>query len=420
MSQLRKFLGPAAIYALTTVLSSAIPFAMLPIMTRHLSPDAYGLVTAFMLAMSILGALTGLSVHGAVSIRYFQQDRYDLPRYVGACLLILGGTSVGAVTCVAMLGPLFKQYTGLQVGWLVAAITASAAQFVIQIQLTLWQSAGQPLRFGALRICQTLTDALVTLGLVVGLGWAWEGRMSGIVLGCILTAMVAMAMMLWQRHVRFDGARAYVGDALRYGMPLVAHVLGGLLITAGDKIIVGSMLSLADLGQYAVAAQVAMILTVIFDAVFKAFHPWVIANSLKPERRLQVVRATYRLLAATTLAGVAFYIIAMVSFELFVGSHYAAGRGLLLPLTIAAMLRCGYFSTAIFINIADKNKYLATNSLMSGALGLAAAAALTPVLGVKGAAYGMVISEALTFVLNLRCSIKVFPMPWMAIWKAGR
>jgi O-antigen/teichoic acid export membrane protein len=420
MSQLRKFLGPAAIYALTTVLSSAIPFAMLPVMTRHLSPDAYGMVTAFMLAMSILGALTGLSVHGAVSIRYFQQDRYDLPRYVGACLLILGGTSLGAAAGVALLGPLFEQYTGLRVDWLVAAVLASAAQFVIQIQLTLWQSAGQPLRFGALRICQTLTDALVTLGLVVGLGWAWEGRLTGIVLGCFLTAVVAMAMMLWQRHVRFVGARAYVGDALRYGTPLVAHVLGGLLITAGDKIIVGSMLSLADLGQYAVAAQVAMILTVVFDAVFKAFHPWVIANSLKPERRVQVVRATYRLLAATTLVGVAFYVIAMVGFELFVGSRYAAGRDLLLPLTLAAMLRCGYFSTAIFINIADKNRYLAANSLMSGALGLAAAAALTPVIGVKGAAFGVVISEALSFVLNLRCSIRVFPMPWMAAWKAGR
>lgn len=420
MSQLRKFLGPAAIYALTTALCSAIPFAMLPVMTRHLSPEAYGLVTVFMLSMSVLGALTGLSVHGAVSIRYFQQDRYDLPRYVGACLLILGGTSLGAATCVVLLGPLFVQYTGLQAGWLVAAVLASAAQFVIQIQLTLWQSAGQPLRFGALRICQTLTDGLVTLGLVVGLGWAWEGRLTGIVLGCGLTAMVAMTLMLRQRQVRFSGARAYVGDALRYGTPLVGHMLGGLLITAGDKIIVGSMLSLADLGQYAVAAQVSMILTVVFDAVFKAFHPWVIANSLKPEQRQQVVRATYRLLAATTLAGVAFYLIAMVSFELFVGSRYAAGRDLLLPLIVAAILRCGYFSTAIFINIADKNKYLAANSLMSGALGVAAAAALTPVIGVKGAAYGVVISEALSFVLNLRCSIKVFPMPWMTAWKAGR
>ncbi|MCE4538171.1 oligosaccharide flippase family protein [Pelomonas sp. P7] len=389
-------------------------------MTRHLSPDSYGLVTAFTLAMSILGALTGLSVNGAVSIRYFQQDRYDLPRYVGACLQILAGTSLASVSCVTLLGPLFVQYTGLHVGWLITAVLASAAQFIIQIQLTLWQSAGQPLRFGALRILQTLTDALVTLALVVGLGWAWEGRLVGIVVGCGLTALVAMLLMLQRHQVRFQGATAYVGDALRYGTPLVAHVLGGLLITAGDKIIVGSTLSLADLGQYAVAGQVAMILTVLFDAVFKAFHPWVIANSLNPELRVQVVRATYRLLAGTTLAAAAFYAIAMVGFELFVGSHYAAGRDLLLPLTIAAMFRCGYFATAIFINIADKNRYLAANSLLSGVLGVATAAALTSVIGVKGAAYGVLVSEMLSFALNLRCSIKVFPMPWIAAWKAGR
>lgn len=420
MSQVGRFLGSAAIYASTTAISAVIPFAMLPVMTRHLSPDAYGLVTAFMLAISILGALTGLSVHGAISIRYFQKDRYDLPRYVGSCLLILGVTSLTAAACVALLHPLFEQYTGLRVGWMLAAVLASAAQFVVQIQLTLWQSAGQPLRFGMLRIFQTLTDALVTLGLVVVLGWAWEGRLTGIVLGLGLTAIVAIVLMLQQRQVIFSGAKLYVGDALSYGMPLVAHALGGLLITAGDKIIVGSMLSIADLGQYAVASQVAMIIAVLFDAVFKAFHPWVIENSLQPERHLQVVRATYKLLVATTLAGVAFYAVAMAGFELFVGSHYSAGRDLLLPLTIAAMLRCFYFSTAIFINIAGKNKYLAANSLISGALGVAAAAALTPLLGLKGAAYGVVISELFSFVLNLRCSIKVFPMPWMAAWKSGR
>ena len=417
MTTLKTFVGPAAIYALTSVLSSAIPFLMLPVLTRYLSPDDYGIVTAFTLAVSILGALIGLSVHGAVGIRYFQRDQYDMPRYIGACLTILACTSMAALGVSALAGPFIENLIGLRTTWLTAAVVLSAAQFATQIQLTLWQSQGRPVNFGMLRIFQAALDSCLTLFLVVSLGWAWQGRMAGMVISATLTALLAILALSRGDGIRLKGTGPYVRDALQYGLPLVVHVLGGLLITAGDKIVVGGLLSLEELGHYTVAAQVAMVLNVIFDAVFKAFHPWIIEQSLIAERRVQVVRTIYRVLLATTAFGAAFYVVASAGFHLFVGSRYAAGQPLLLPLVLAAMIRCGYFATAIFINVAGRNEHLAANSLLSGLIGVGAAAMLAPQIGMRGAAYGVVISELLSFLLNLRSSMKVFPMPWGRAWK---
>ena len=43
----RGLVGNAAIYTLANVTNSAIPFLLLPVLTRVLSPEEYGLVTIF-------------------------------------------------------------------------------------------------------------------------------------------------------------------------------------------------------------------------------------------------------------------------------------------------------------------------------------------------------------------------------------
>jgi O-antigen/teichoic acid export membrane protein len=399
------------VYALTNLASSGVPFLMLPVLTRVLSPHDYGMFTAFSLAVTCLAALTGLSVHGAVAIRYFESDRFDLPRYVGACFTILL-TTTAAVSLVTIAAAPWIGALGVSAGWVLVATLVSACQFAVQIRLLLWQSAGQAWRYGALRLAQASTDAATSLLLVLAAGLAWQGRALGITAAALLAAAIGMATLVRDRSVRFSSSMQYVPDALRFGAPLVVHTLGGLLITTGDKMIVGSLLSLRDLGTYAVAAQLATVLNVLYDALFKAFQPWVIERALLVDRRRAVVRTIYKLLLGTTAFGVVFLAVAYLGYPHLVGDSYRDGIALLAPLVAAGIVRCGYFATAIFISVAGRNEHLAVNSIVSGGLGLAAAALLVPRIGIVGAAYGVLLAELFSLMLNLRSSTRVFPMPW--------
>src|SRR5690606_13004257 len=93
----RSLLGPALIYAVSNGLAAGLPLLLLPILTRTLTPDEYGLVAMFSVVVTAFGALTGLSVHGAVSMRYFDRDSLDFPRYVGSCLAILAVSTCGTL-----------------------------------------------------------------------------------------------------------------------------------------------------------------------------------------------------------------------------------------------------------------------------------------------------------------------------------
>ena len=76
---------------------AAVPLMLVPWLTRVLSPVDYGLVAMFSILVQLFSALTGLSVQGAVSVRFFDQDELDFPRYVASCLAVLAGSTLARV-----------------------------------------------------------------------------------------------------------------------------------------------------------------------------------------------------------------------------------------------------------------------------------------------------------------------------------
>lgn len=61
----------SAVYLFSNILNAAIPFALLPILTRYLSPAEYGEVAMFNTLLGALGAFVGLNVVGAAGRKYF-------------------------------------------------------------------------------------------------------------------------------------------------------------------------------------------------------------------------------------------------------------------------------------------------------------------------------------------------------------
>lgn len=191
MTALKKLLSSTAIYASANVINSAIPFLLLPVLTRVLAPAEYGLVTMFVTVMSVLGAFTGLSVHGAVSVRYYDSST-DHPRFVGACLALLAASTSLVLLLVWLLAGPLSRWVEIPEGWLLVAVLASAAQAIVQIRLVIWQVKGEVWRYGLFQILQTTLNLALSLGLVLLLGMGWEGRVLGISVAVFLFAVLAL------------------------------------------------------------------------------------------------------------------------------------------------------------------------------------------------------------------------------------
>ena len=58
------------IYTGTNVINKAIPFFLLPIMTRYLTPIDYGIVATFNVLLAVMVVFVGLSMHGAINVNF--------------------------------------------------------------------------------------------------------------------------------------------------------------------------------------------------------------------------------------------------------------------------------------------------------------------------------------------------------------
>jgi O-antigen/teichoic acid export membrane protein len=68
----------ASVYTLTQAINSAIPFFLMPILTRYLTPTDYGIVAMFGVLLSFVAPFTGLSIHGAIARQYYDRDEIDM------------------------------------------------------------------------------------------------------------------------------------------------------------------------------------------------------------------------------------------------------------------------------------------------------------------------------------------------------
>ncbi|HVL01538.1 MAG TPA: oligosaccharide flippase family protein, partial [Dongiaceae bacterium] len=97
MSLLRKvtkssLVSGVGIYLIASVINAAIPFLLLPVLTRYLEPAEYGEVAVFQVWVSMIGALCGLSVHGAAGRKYYDFDEGSenhLGEFIVACVCLL-------------------------------------------------------------------------------------------------------------------------------------------------------------------------------------------------------------------------------------------------------------------------------------------------------------------------------------------
>lgn len=410
----KRLFGAALVYVVANGVSAGLPFLMMPVLTRVMTPQEYGLAAMFSVMVAIFTALAGVNTHGAVGMRYFDRDAMDFPRFVAGCLVILAASTAAVLVAVWALSPLLVRWTQLPLAWLLVAVLVAAAQFVLQLQLTIWQSASQPWRFGTLKVCQAVLDATASLGLVLVLRQGWEGRAGGIALANLAVAAASLALLFGARWARFPAVKEDVRGALRFGLPLVPHIASGMVLAMFDRFLIGNTMGMASVGVYMVAVQVGMAMGLVTDAFNRAFAPWLIAAIKQNDARrdLRIVRFTYTyylgLFVAALLAG----LFAEPLVRVLAGADYAAAAPAIPYVALGYAFGGMYYMVTNYVFYAGRTGSLATVTFVAGTVNVLAAIWLVRVNGLVGAAQAALIGKVLLFLGTWWLSHRCRPMPW--------
>lgn len=419
MSSTRSLLQNAAVYSFSNILNAVIPFLLLPILTRVLLPEEYGVLAMFSAALGILGAFTGLSVHGAVNVRFVDRESLDFPRYIGSCLcVLLISTALTLGIVILFLAPL-SEFTAIPPMWLFIAVLVSGCNFLNQIRLGIWLMAKKPVAYGIFQICLSLLNMGLSLLFVLALKYGYEGRLYGQTIAVTGFGLIALFSLWKAKWVAFRPSWHYMRESLAFGVPLVPHVIGGFLIAAADRFIIKERLGLESAGIYMVAVQLGMGMQLFYDAFNKAFVPWLYEQlkSGTSDSKRRIVKGTWAyFFVALAVAGVvallAGWVVLLISGPAYVGAATALAW-IALGQAFAGM----YLMVTNYIFYMRKTKVLAWVTLFAGGIGGSLTWFLTPMLGITGAGVSFAVAMCLRFLMTWALAQKVYQMPWFPFAK---
>jgi O-antigen/teichoic acid export membrane protein len=409
-----KLRSSAMVYAAGGAVVSALPILLIPLLTRLLTPAEYGVTAMFSSALVVLGAFTGLSVHGAITVRYFEKPRVDIRAYVVSCLAIVCVSVLPILVIVIVATPALQTFTKIPAIWIPIAVIASGAQSLTQILLALRQAEQRAWSFTAVRAGQAILDLGLTLVFVAAFRYGAYGRMGGIASASILMIPVVLYLLYRGGLLGSRPSRTYVFDALRFGVPLVPHTLGTMLVFMSDRYIVSNLLGIAVTGVYVLSMQFTMILNLAADSINRALAPWLLERlgSVDDLRDQLIVKRTYAYFALAFLVCVAFGALSPYVLRFVVGARFHVQHDVMIYLSIGAAFSAMYYMVTNYVFYGGRTGTLALITFGGGAVSVTATWTLVSWNGVVGAAQGFMIAQLFIFLATWRLAQRARPMPW--------
>lgn len=400
-----------AIYVGANVLSAAVPFMLLPILTRALDPAEYGVVVSFFMLVALCAATAGLSLQSAVGVRWLKRAADDSRRYTGTAIVLTLASSACTAAVAAAVAPLWL--AGLAPETCAMAALVAGASVLQGMRFAVWQSCDQPLPAAALQVASATLNVALSLIAVFVFQLGGAGRIIGASLAAAIAASASVALLVSAG----EAGRPSSPDArtlLRFGLPLVPHSLAAALLANADRLAVASTIDVAALGVYGSASQLGMVVIVLADAAVKAYTPLMYRMLARDSTRarLRIVAIALASIPLSVAAALALWMLFKAFGSLLLGQQY------LQAIDLSLWFLLGGAASAVYLNIAGlffftgKTEWISVATVSATVFALLLATPAVARFGLSGGAATYVAAQLMLLAAAWALSRRVAPMPW--------
>lgn len=410
---LRKLNADVLVYGFGQALGRGVQFLLVPILTRILAPDVYG-VSDLVFAYSQLVILVLVFGTDAALVRFFYEepDREARRRMSSTSLTFRLAVGTTVALCLwsaagSLAGPLFgseayRKYLTIGAWTLPFSLIVLFGNDLLRVTL-------QPWKYIALNIAQALITFALSWWWVAQVRLGVVGILYGKLAGDFCAALLALGLTWRYFTPRLNSAALH--RMLSFGAPLVPTAFFYGVISAADRYSLQHFRSLTDVGVYAVGVKFFALVMVGVQSFSMAFFPFAHARAETPEapKIYAIVFARYVALASwVALAASLFAPEALV----LVPQSYRAAAGPAVMLTFAAVAFGAYYVACLGVQRARKTKWLMLTAFIGALASVAANLLLTPRFGPTGASAATFLGNTALAVSTYWVSQLVFPLPY--------
>lgn len=386
---------------LSTVLVAGINFFTIPVFTRVLDTEGFGVVNVYIAWVQICTIFIGLKADGSVgsakaNLPEDEQDRYHLSALgLGlisfAIVLIVLLVFMPQVSALLDMEPFLVVCMALQsLGTFLVSFFSMRFIFRKQAHMNFLVSVG---------VCVTTTVvSLALIFLVFTGGDGYRGR----VLGLSLPYLVIGVFMLMALIVRVRGfvQIKYWKFCLALTLPLIFHGLSQIALAQIGRISIQRFDGYAAAGVYSIAVTVAGLLNHIYTALNNAFVPFMY-DDLAGKTGEGVKQRHFRnYMLLFTLGTCAFTLMAPEVLKILSTEEYWNAVSILPPLIVGQYCVFLYSFPVNYEFYSMKTRSVAVGTALAALLNLVLALVLVPSFGMMGAAGATMCSYLALFLFH--------------------
>ncbi len=413
------------IYVITDGINKAIPFVLLPLISRYLTPSEYGIITNYNVLISILGALIYLCTGGVIPVMFYKLDKKDLKIYVSNMLLV--NTAATLICLIIMLcsSSIIDEHLNIPLNFQLTAIVLVWFTSIGYANLVLWRCEEKAWTFGFYNICSSLLNAVLTVLLVVVLLMGWEGRALSIFFSAIIMGIVSLFILYKKGYLVFSVSKEYIKSVLVFSIPIIPHALSFWIKSGADKIMLTDMCGLAENGLYSVAVTWGAIVSMVMVAFSNSYSPWLYKKlavfdkdkegTINEQKKL--VKTILFLLTGIFVAVLIIYVLSYILIGLMYPESYSGSKEYLPYVMLSQAFNGAYLLFVCFLHYTFKTKILGVTTFLLSLVQIALAYLFILKCGAIGVAYSSVIGSVLTFIIIAVYGIRYYKLPWKEVIK---
>lgn len=383
-------------YTISNFLVHSVDIITMPIFTRLLTKEQFGLYNNYMSWRNILTIVITMDL-GATLTR----ARFDFKRNFDEYILSILSLSTLSATVWFILFAVFRKKVEELLGVDYVYINAMLLYMVFLPAVSYFQGRERNLfkykRTIATSMFITISTSLLSLIMVTLMknklgGWIWGSIIPTVAVGAVFFVLFI------ERGKRIDPS--YWGYALTICLPYIPHLLSMNVLNSTDRVMIRKWCGAEDTALYSLAYSCCTIVTLLTSSINSAYAPW-LGEQLYEKHYSEIRRFSKYYISGFAYLAIGIMLLAPEVLLILGGKNYLEARYVMPPVAMGCI--CQFLYT-MFVNVEQfmkKTVGMAIASASAALLNVILNWLLIPRFGYIAAAYTTLIGYLWLLVVHM-------------------
>lgn len=405
-------------YTVGNVLIKGINFLTLPIFSRLLSKEEFGVYNVFVSYDTIFVVIMGLALHASIQSANLE-FRGKINRYTSSISLIYVGNLILFLTAAALFHRQLSKLLDIPPIAVVLLVLGSFSSALITLYNTRVSLDYAYKKYLLVSACTSLSNVGVSLLLILTVFREDKalGRIVGSILPLFFIAILLLISFFRKERPRPD--KTYWRFGIGYSLPIVPHGISQVLLAQFGRIMIRNMEGDGPAGIYSLAANIRLVLTIITESIATAWTTWFYAHMDAGDRNAIRQRAG-QLMGLFFILTVGLMALSPEMVFILGGEEYDMAKFVAIPMVLDAFVLFLYNIIVPSEYYSKKTAFIMVGTIAATIINIALNYVFIQRFGYLAVGYTTLFSYLCYLAMHLVISRKlvkffVLPLGWVAV-----